>query len=273
MEEFNWAERFRKTTAPFAIDRSNISKPPKGEASRIVRPLGIGSIEYVVSGRGTVTENDVTFQVSAGDVFILHAGAYHDYYGDPDDPWVRIWVQTSGPAVEEILRAYELLKVNHIPQFDLEEDLLEIHRKIHNDTDISVIDREGPRLFLDLVQKIHNEVKRRSAEEEPEPTLAEEVRRYVDSSPDGNISLKELSEKFHFSKQYLIRVFKTKYGLTPYEYVINRRVAIAQSLLKKTNLSVAEIAERLKFCDATYFADFFRKHTDLTPLEFRKKYR
>ncbi len=265
------SENLRRTNAPFAIDLSGISKCDKGNDGRITRPLGVGSIEYVIAGRGTITENDHTFNVKAGDVFILHADQYHDYFSDPNDPWTKIWVQVSGPAAYDILRAYNIGKVNHIPDFDIKDDIFKIHSIIKQDTDVETVDREGPRLFLELVQKISMEIRRRDNEREPTP--AELIKKYIDIQPDGYVTLDDLINKFHFSKQYIIRIFNARYGITPGEYIINRRIAIAQSLLKKTNLSVKDISEQLNFCDATYFADFFRKRTGQTPLEFRKKFK
>lgn len=271
MSNKSLSELLKRTNAPFAIDLTGISSCSKGSDGRIIRPTGVGSIEFVLLGKGTVIENDRTFNVKEGDVFILHEGQYHNYYSDVEDPWTKIWVQVSGPAVPEILRAFGLSRVVHIPDFDLKEDFFKIHSLISKDTDVSTIDREGARLFLELVQKISDEMRKR--EKDREPTPAEMIRHYIDIQSDGHITLEQLTEKFHFSKQYLIRIFKSRYGITPGEYIINRRVAIAQSLLKKTNLSVREISDQLNFCDATYFTDFFRKRTGITPLEFRKKFR
>ncbi|MBQ8253979.1 MAG: AraC family transcriptional regulator [Clostridia bacterium] len=265
------SENLRRTNAPFAIDLSGITRCTKGVGGRITRPLGVGSIEYVIAGQGTVTENDRTFNVKAGDIFILHADQYHDYYPDVNDPWVKIWVQVSGPAAPDIFRAYNIGKVNHISDFDIKDDLFKIHSLINSETDIETIDREGPRLLLELIQKISDELRRRESDREPTP--AELIKQYIDIQPDGYVTLEDLIRQFHFSKQYLIRIFKARYSITPGEYIINRRIAISQSLLKKTNLTVKDISEQLNFCDATYFADIFHKRTGQTPLEFRKKFR
>lgn len=271
MSNVSLSEALKRTNAPFAIDLTGISQCAKGNTGQIIRPAGVGSIEYVLFGKGTVTENDRTFEVKQGDVFILHEGQYHNYYCSAEEPWTKIWVQVSGPAVPEILRAFGLSKVVHIPDFDLKEDFFRIHSLISKDTDVATIDREGARLFLELVQKISDEIRRRDQEREPTP--AELMRRYIDIQPDGYVTLDRLASEFHFSKQYLIRIFKARYGITPGEYILNRRIAIAQSLLKKTNLSIREIAEQLKFCDVTYFTDFFHTRVGISPLDFRKKFR
>lgn len=270
MEHENLAEYFRRTSEPFAIDNSGKSNGRITKVPRFLRPVGIGSIEYVLSGKGTVTENNRTFEVKAGDVFILHAEQYHDYWGDPEDPWVRLWVQVSGPAAPEILRAYNVANVNYIPDFDLSEDIQAIRKIIHQNSDLETVNREGPHLLIDLLQKIRDELQRRKGITAKSP--AERIREMIDSVPDGNVTLDRIAEEFHFSKRHVNRIFRECYRVSPYEYILSRRIAIAQSLLKKTDLSVQEIADHLQFCDAAYFAEFFRKHTGMTPSHFRKKY-
>ncbi len=266
-EVLNFAELFRRTNAPFAIDKANRTRSQE----HILRPCGIGSIEYVVEGRGTITENKHTFQVKAGDVFILHPGQFHDYYPDPDAPWHRLWVQISGFGVPEVLRMYGLSKVNHIPDFDISEDIAKIRTVIGYETDPEIIDRYGPGLMCELCHRISKELERRNCKEQP--SIALQIRTAIDSVPDGSISLDQLAKEFHITKQHVIRVFKQEYGITPHEYILDLRVGISQSLLKRTHLTVQEIAIQLNFCDAAYFSEFFRKRVGMTPLEFRKKYK
>ena len=266
------SELHRKTNTPFAIDKTGITNHKKYENVRTIRPRGIGSIEYVISGRGTVTENDKTFPVKAGDVFILHPGQYHDYYPDPDDPWVKVWLQISGFGVPEILRMYGLSKVCHIPDFNISKDVAKIHKIIGYNTETDIIDREGPLLMIQLVQKLSDELKRRNHLETTRP-LASHVRELIENSPDGNVTLEQLASEFHLSKHHLVRLFKQEYGITPYEYILNHRIGLAQSLLKRTSLTMQEIANQMNFCDAAYFSEFFRKKTGMSPLQFRKKYK
>ena len=263
----SWATR---TSAPFAIDRTGITIPCTNNDQRLIRPMGLGSIEYIISGSGTVTENGKVFHVKAGDVFILHQGEYHDYYPDPNDKWTKLWVQTAGYAISDVIRAYNLDKVNHIPDFDIENDILEIQKIINESTDIEVINTQGTHLLISLLQKLQAEVLlRNSNNNSNNNNTAREIRRFIDVVPGANITLEELAEEFSYSKQHLIRVFKQKYKITPYEYILDRRIEIARSLLTYSELSVAQISDELHFCDVSYFIDFFKKRTGVTPHEFK----
>ena len=272
MNEKNFAEIYRRTTAPFAIDNSGKTDHQKHAMKRITRPRGIGSIEYVISGMGTITENDTTFTVKAGDVFLLHPGEYHDYYPDPDAPWQKLWLQVSGFGVPEILRMYGLSHVNHIPDFDLSEEILNIAQVINPESPLETVDEQGPILMIKLLQKIKGELDSRSSSQGTVSTVAR-IREVIETSPDANVTLSQLTKEFNVSKQHLIRIFKREYGITPHEYILNHRIALAQSLLKRTSLTMQEISNQLNFCDAAYFSEFFRKHVGISPLDFRKKYK
>ncbi|KIO76516.1 transcriptional regulator [Pedobacter lusitanus] len=59
-------------------------------------------------------------------------------------------------------------------------------------------------------------------------------------------------------------------GLSTTQHINNRIIAEAKSLLTHTDWNVAEIAGSLGFGYASYFNNFFKKHTGLTPTALRK---
>ena len=67
-------------------------------------------------------------------------------------------------------------------------------------------------------------------------------------------SLQFLAKREHTTEKYLIRVFKAKYGITPYAYLIQKRMEAAEELLRTTELSVKDIAAKLTFSDSNYFS-------------------
>ncbi|HHV31505.1 MAG: helix-turn-helix domain-containing protein [Ruminococcaceae bacterium] len=101
--------------------------------------------------------------------------------------------------------------------------------------------------------------------------LADAVKEYLDKNYARDIHLSELAELFHFSKEYISKLFKEKYGIGIYEYVLKYRMARAKELLLKENLQIQTISERLGYKDSNYFSKAFRTYYGLSPSEMKEK--
>jgi AraC family transcriptional regulator, transcriptional activator of pobA len=84
-------------------------------------------------------------------------------------------------------------------------------------------------------------------------------------------TVEEYANLLHVTPNYLSHCIKTitdKNALT----ILNERIIKeAKQLVLYTNFDISEIAYQLHFSDNSNFGKFFKKHTNLTPLEFRKK--
>jgi len=99
--------------------------------------------------------------------------------------------------------------------------------------------------------------------------LAEEIKRFIDDSYRKSINLDTLAERFHFSREYIGRVFRTKYGYAVYEYIQRTRMEKARELLANPRLSMQSIAEYLGYSNANYFSKAFRRYYQISPTEYR----
>lgn len=70
--------------------------------------------------------------------------------------------------------------------------------------------------------------------------------------------------------KHLLRTIKEMTGNTFYFWVTDFIIKEAKLLLKSTDKSVTEISEELKLPNSSFFARFFKKHTGMSPLQFRK---
>lgn len=77
--------------------------------------------------------------------------------------------------------------------------------------------------------------------------------------------------KLCITPNYLNEIVRQNRGMTPKCYLQNRILQEAKVLLAYTDLSVSEVSERLNFEDVSYFIRLFRRHTDLTPLQYRQE--
>ena len=93
---------------------------------------------------------------------------------------------------------------------------------------------------------------------------------YIEGHLTEDISLDALASEVGMSKYHFCRLFKKSTHLTPHQYVIQRRLAQAKTLLKKGELTIVEIAHLLGFSDQSHFSRLFKKRYGLTPGAFLK---
>jgi len=84
-----------------------------------------------------------------------------------------------------------------------------------------------------------------------------------------HFSLSELARRYHVSPGCLSAHFHEQVGMSPMQYVTQRRLTHARVLLIKTNLTVAKIAALCGYNDASNFVRRFRQQYHTTPLQFR----
>ncbi len=93
---------------------------------------------------------------------------------------------------------------------------------------------------------------------------------YIYNHLYGDISLDHLAEICHLSPNYLSSLFKKEVGIPISEFIQQLRIDEAKKLLDLTNYSIAEIGTFLNFNDQSYFIKTFKKHTGLTPKQYRR---
>ena len=93
---------------------------------------------------------------------------------------------------------------------------------------------------------------------------------YIMENLGGDLTLGQMAAVAHLSPYHFARQFKAATGLSPYQYVISRRVERAQHLLRNDEeLGLAEVALRSGFSDQSRFSLQFKRSTGLTPRQFR----
>lgn len=97
------------------------------------------------------------------------------------------------------------------------------------------------------------------------------VKRYLDYNYAENITLDMLASLTHMNKYYLVHSFTKYTGISPINYLTNKRIQAATNLLTTTNYSIAEIASGVGFSSQSYFSQIFGKIMGISPNQYRKK--
>jgi two-component system response regulator YesN len=92
----------------------------------------------------------------------------------------------------------------------------------------------------------------------------------LDNDYAENIKIGDFAEKYYFSKEYLSKVFKARYGSGVYEYLLKVRMERAAGLLRDPDIRIIDISSRIGYTDNNYFSKAFRNYYGMTPTEYRK---
>lgn len=96
---------------------------------------------------------------------------------------------------------------------------------------------------------------------------------YIREHHHERLTVEDLARRADLSPRQLHRKFRDVFGLSVQDFLIKTRVQAASDALLHSDLSIAQIAIDFGFCDQSAFTQLFRKHTGLTPLRFRQRYR
>lgn len=99
----------------------------------------------------------------------------------------------------------------------------------------------------------------------------EEAKEYIATHyTDGKLSLNEISEAAGISPSYLSGIFAEGMGIGVNAYLNDYRIRQAKRFLEETSLNISEIGYKCGFNSAQSFTRVFKKHTGMTPRQFRE---
>lgn len=103
-----------------------------------------------------------------------------------------------------------------------------------------------------------------------ETTIAKQTHNYILEHFHEPIHIRDMASTFYLNENYLIRLFKKQYGVTPHQYLLETRLTQARYLLLYSNRSVKEVALSCGFNTPSYFIKKFHHRFQKTPLSFRQ---
>lgn len=223
-------------------------------------------LEYIVSGKGHLKVDGKSFELHANDVYLLEPGSTHEYYADKNDPYEKFWVNFKSDTFFSIFNEYKLKETYVFHDTDISQEMEQIFA-------LEKISPYNDKIYIQASQYLFS-IFMKLAAKKPIITdgspLAQQIRNELDNAITSTISIEEICEKLFICRSKLIREFKKNYNITPYAYLLNRKIGFAKMLLQNSKHSIKSIAARLDFADEHYFCNVFKSKTGMTPGEYRK---
>ena len=93
---------------------------------------------------------------------------------------------------------------------------------------------------------------------------------YINRHYVEDVTLDMLADRFHFSKYYISHLFKDYVGISPYDYLIIRRLYRCNNLIR-SGYSVKEASLEVGFNNYSNFYRLYKKYYKITPQEFKEQ--
>lgn len=227
-------------------------------------------IHMILKGKGSYRIGDQEYSLQQGDLFLAKPNQLITYTADQQEPWEYAWVGFNGACANKLVSQLPFLEnspVHHCTNFEkVSFELLQIFENrgscTVNETAmighlylfIAYLTQEAlaqnPRNHTSSAQYVHNAIK------------------FIQFNYFHDISIDDIAKSVGVSRSHLYRVFMRNVGQSPIDYLTGYRISEACTLLKSSQLSIAEIAVSVGFFDQFYFSRVFKKAKGMPPSKY-----
>jgi transcriptional regulator GlxA family with amidase domain len=130
--------------------------------------------------------------------------------------------------------------------------------------------RPQTRIYVECVREFYTSLTRLYRATKTED-LSDKIAAYLSENYLKEITLEHLCERFNFSKNHIINVFKNGYGVTPVHYINDLRLTRAMYLLEVTSNTIESVAYESGHRDYSHFYRSFYRKNGLSPQAWREK--
>ncbi|WP_040213374.1 response regulator [Clostridium polynesiense] len=100
-------------------------------------------------------------------------------------------------------------------------------------------------------------------------SIIRDIENHIQQNYNKNISINSIAASVYLTPQYLCKVYKKETGETVNDYITKVRIEASKALLKDRKYKLYEIADKVGYNDANYYARVFKKITGINPSEYR----
>jgi AraC-like DNA-binding protein len=102
------------------------------------------------------------------------------------------------------------------------------------------------------------------------PFILKQSIKYINENISEKINISDLAKQTRWESQHFNRLFTKYIGITPYKYILIKKMEKAKVLLTETSIPIVQVSFELGFKSHSNFCSIFKKATGKTPENFRK---
>lgn len=242
------------------------------------RVLNEYQLLYITNGNGIFTfggSERQTYYISEGKMFFLQPGVWHSYQPFEKTGWTEYWIGFRGITIDRIMN--EGFFINRPPVFTLglNERIVDLYLKA---IEIANEERAGYQqalsgIVMHIIGLMYYRDKTRDFQDEDLICKMNKAKVIMRESIYKTTNAEDIANAINMSYSGFRKAFKEFTGTSPAKYMNELKINEAKILLSNSSLNIKEIAYNLNYENPDYFSIFFKKRTNLTPVEYRNMIR
>lgn len=265
----------------FNYDRTK--RPPYYEMSAAEAYTDFYGISFMISGERLIYSEDFTTLATANELVFIPKNVFRRTTYVSNIPYERILIKFTDSMISELIDTIGIDMFNelcseHVIHFNEETQpkilgiLKEMEKEWNSYNSYSELILKGllNKLIITCIRERIVGGKKILSLEQHHNHLANSIK-YIKTHLYENPTLEDTAKHINISASYLSKIFVSHLH-TPYStFVANEKIAFAQKLLTKSNMSITDIAFESGFSSISYFSYSFKQNCGLSPNQFRKK--
>jgi AraC family transcriptional regulator, arabinose operon regulatory protein len=234
---------------------------------------------YVVEGEGAYIDDYCTYPLQENTLFLSRPEVIHQIKSEKGLSLLYVAFDLiESESSENWIRTMETAKqCSEVILHDIDEtaflwkSLLIQATKRQNEFFEEMLSNIAYSLILSILQDFVPALNKSNHKlnSEQHSVLLTQAQLYINDNLSNSLKLTEVAKHLHISGRHLSRVFVSELGVSFSKYVQDERIKKAMILLKKSNLSLKEIAEETGFMNVQYFTRVFTSMMQISPGKFR----
>lgn len=245
---------------------------PRHSYGPTLRPYHL--FHFVTRGQGSLQIDGVSYEIGAGDAFLIPAEQMAYYEASAREPWSYSWAGLTGLRAAQYIRQILAAAPERyvLRGLDTKKYAASIRKAAYLKGTSASNYFQSEIVLYELFAYLTEDLTALGRADEA-PPLAARIKFYLDAKCTENLRLSEVAARFHIHPNHLSRVFHAQYGVSPKKYLLGLKLDRAENMLRTTALPVTLISASLGFEDQHTFSKLFKKERGVSPTDYRSSTR
>jgi AraC-like DNA-binding protein len=243
-------------------------------------------IVIFISGNATYVIEGKYYKLRPWDILFVGSNEIHKPIIDTKEYYERviIWVNSDflinqSTEGSDLSTCFNLAMKQKMNLFRLNADKLNVLKETLFSLEKEIRDKDfGGKIlqnafFVQLIVYLNRLILRAQAKKVEKDIQYDErivnILTYINENLDSDLSIDHIASKFYLNRYYIMHNFKEQTGYTLHNYILQKRIAKAATLIKK-GLQISYVSDHCGFKDYSSFVRAFKKSFGLSPKQYYK---